>query len=112
MENTIIFFKVYFALVPLMLILFIYHVKAYKRLLESLKTRGKSVNGLNVEFANWGSGGCIKKIKMLEGKYRNELTEAEIKIMNRSKSAYYSSAIGILPFILGVFFVLLKMLNR
>ena len=112
MEKAKLFFKVYFALVPVMIFLFIYHVKPYKSLLESLRKRGRSVSGLNVEFTNWGSGGCVKKIKMLREKYRNELTESEIKIMKRSISAYYFCAIGILPFIIGVFFGLLKMVYQ
>lgn len=95
-----------------MILLFIYHVKVYKRLLKSLGKRGLSVSELNVEFINWGSGGCIKKIKMLKEKYRNDLTESEIKIMKRSTSAYYFCAITILPFIIGIIFVLLKMINQ
>jgi len=106
-------FKVFLALVPLILILFLMHVRAYRQLYESLKRRGEPVHGLEVGLLDLGSGGCMKKLKTIEKRFGEaRLLGAEKALITKSKIFFYLPGIGVLVFIIGVGLILLEGLQK
>jgi len=100
-------------LVPVILALFLLHVRAYCQLYESLKGRGHPVDGLKVGLLDFGSGGCMNKLKTIEQTMgEGGLSRAEKGLIRKSKIFYYLPGIGIVLFIIGVVFILIEGLQR
>ena len=108
-----ILFKVFLVLVPVTLVLFVLHVRAYRQLYESLKQRGEPVDGLEVGFLEFGSGGCMKKLKIMEQRFGEaSLLDAEKALISKSKIFYYLPGIGVIVFIIGVVLILIEGLQK
>ena len=91
-------------LLAMILIPFFFHVRAYSKLMASIKARGIDIGNLEPEFFDYGARGFIGKLKMIESKYleRGDLSKEEEKMLYSSKRAYYAMA----PFLLGFMVVL------
>jgi hypothetical protein len=104
-----ILFKAFLALAPVILTLFLLHVRAYRQLCQSLKSRGYPVDGLKVGLLDFGSGGCMNKLKTIERRIgEGGLSSAEKCLLRKSKIFYYLPGIGIVLFIIGVAFILIE----
>ena len=99
--------KIFFIMIPAMIALLTLHLSSYYQLYESLKRRNESVDDLKLGFSDFGSGGCIRKLNMIEKRFKDrELSGSEKTLINRSKIYYYLSGIGVLFFLIGVIQIL------
>jgi hypothetical protein len=80
---------------------FYFHVRDYKRLITSMKSRGIEVRGFEPDFFDYGSGGFMAKIHGIESKFQQpgKLTGQEHQLLSSSKRAYRAQ----FPFVLGFF---------
>jgi hypothetical protein len=76
------------------MIFFYLHIQAYLKLLALLRTRGIDIEYLKPEFFNYGIGGFIKKLKIIEKRHLLEgaLSKEEERAFYRSKRSYYAMA--------------------
>ena len=109
----VIWFKIYVSLIPLMIFVFLLHIRSYRQLYESLKERGRQVDGLEIGFWDYGSRGCISKIKTIQSRFGDsDLSTSEKRLITKSKVYYNLGGIGVAIFIIVVVFILLDILNQ
>lgn len=110
---SLIFFKIFLLLMPLILLLFYLHVRLYWKLYESLKRRGESVNGLEVGILDFGSAGCMTKIKTVEKLFGDgRLSVDEKSLIVKSKTNYYLAGTGVAVFMIGIVLLLMEGLQK
>ena len=72
-------------MMPVMLILFIFHVKYYKKAFNLLKNRRLNIEGLEPKFSNYGRKGCTGYIREVYTRFGDSnLTKNEKKYLKRS----------------------------
>lgn len=91
-------------------LLFSKHLRYYKQAIQSLKARGIQTQELEVGFSNFGSVGCMRKIKIIKGQHANSLTPEENELLKKSSRFYNLQAPLVLIFI--VVLVCLASLER
>lgn len=80
-------------------LLFAKHIRYYKQAVKSLKSRGFQTKELEVSFSNFGSVGCMRKIRLVRAQYANSLTLEENELLSKSSRLYNLQAPLVIIFI-------------
>ena len=83
-----------------------FHVVAYRRLCSSLQARGLPVSDLYLEGFDYGSRGCVGKLKVIAARLqeaKTDLTPAERVLFRRSKRFYYIGGVMAVPCAIALF---------
>ncbi|WP_144062463.1 hypothetical protein [Simiduia agarivorans] len=83
------------AIMSFVLVCFTKHIGLYRRLVESLDLRGLEISSFRIGFLNYGTFGCIFKLKDINRMLGSELSENERRLMFESKRAYSFATAGL-----------------
>jgi hypothetical protein len=76
------------------------HIQAYVAALNSLSERGIRIEKYKPGFFNYGSAGCMRKIKSIRYSYSDKLNDNEIELLDKSEKLYKAQGFVVVPFVL------------